>query len=422
MPLSDPIVPDPVVIVGSARTPIGAFQGDLKDLAAPQLAAAAIRASVERAGVPRDGTSSDAFDEVLLGCVLPAGLGQAPARQAALAAGLSASTGAVTINKMCGSGMKAVMLAHDLLLAGSAKIIVAGGMESMSNAPYLLDRARSGYRIGHGRLIDHMFLDGLEDAYDKGRLMGTYAEDCAQAYAFSREAQDEFALQSQQRTAQAQSLGRLDREIVPFAAVMLKTDEASGLISEHEIVLTRDECNRPSTTIAALAALKPVLSNGQRLTEGKCVTAGNSSQLSDGASALVLMEAGDAEKRNLAPMGAYLGMAVAACDPAEMGIGPVYAVPKLLAQHGLSIDDVGLWELNEAFASQAVFCRDRLGIPNELMNVNGGAISIGHPYGMSGARMVGHILIEGRRRGARYGVVTMCIAGGMGAAALFEIF
>jgi acetyl-CoA C-acetyltransferase len=248
------------------------------------------------------------------------------------------------------------------------------------------------------------------------------AEIVAEHYAVTREAQDEFALQSQQRTAQAQSLGRLDREIVPFAAVMLKTDEASGLISEHEIVLTRDECNRPSTTIAALAALKPVLSNGQRLTEGKCVTAGNSSQLSDGASALVLMEAGDAEKRNLAPMGAYLGMAVAACDPAEMGIGPVYAVPKLLAQHGLSIDDVGLWELNEAFASQAVFCRDRLGIPNELMNVNGGAISIGHPYGMSGARMVGHILIEGRRRGARYGVVTMCIAGGMGAAALFEIF
>ncbi|MGA2341522.1 MAG: acetyl-CoA C-acyltransferase, partial [Terracidiphilus sp.] len=216
MPLSDPIVPDPVVIVGSARTPIGAFHGDLKDLTAPQLGAAAIRAALERAGIARAGIPSDAVDEVLLGCVLTAGLGQAPARQAALAAGLSASTGAVTINKMCGSGMKAVMLAHDLLLAGSANIAVAGGMESMSNAPYLLDRARAGYRIGHGRLIDHMFLDGLEDAYDKGRLMGTYAEDCAQSYAFSREAQDEFALASLTRAQKATSDGSFSAEIVPL--------------------------------------------------------------------------------------------------------------------------------------------------------------------------------------------------------------
>jgi acetyl-CoA C-acetyltransferase len=248
------------------------------------------------------------------------------------------------------------------------------------------------------------------------------AEIVAARYEISREAQDEFALQSQQRTAAAQKAGRMDQEIVPLASTKRVTDEATGNISFQTLILTGDEGNRPSTTLEGLASLKPALSEGQRMKTGVSVTAGNSSQLSDGASAMVLMEALEAERRNLTPMGAYLGMAVAGCDPAEMGIGPIYAIPKLLAQHGLTIADIGLWELNEAFASQAVYCRDRLGIPNELLNVNGGAIAIGHPYGMSGARMAGHICVEGRRRGVRYGVVSMCVAGGMGAAALFEIY
>lgn len=396
------------VILATARTPIGkALRGAFNDTQAQELGGHAIRAAVERAGVdPAE------IGDVIMGAAMQVGSsGGNVARQSLLRAGLPVSVPGMSIDRACASGLMAIATAAKQIVVDGMSIAVGGGVESIS-------LVRACYQAAP-RTRDPNLLARMPELY---MSMLETAEIVAEHYAVTREAQDEFALQSQQRTAQAQSLGRLDREIVPFAAVMLKTDEASGLISEHEIVLTRDECNRPSTTIAALAALKPVLSNGQRLTEGKCVTAGNSSQLSDGASALVLMEAGDAEKRNLAPMGAYLGMAVAACDPAEMGIGPVYAVPKLLAQHGLSIDDVGLWELNEAFASQAVFCRDRLGIPNELMNVNGGAISIGHPYGMSGARMVGHILIEGRRRGARYGVVTMCIAGGMGAAALFEIF
>ena len=333
-------VSDPIVIVGSARMPIGAFQGDFKDLTAPELGAAAIRASVERATLP-----SDAIDEVLLGCVLPAGLGQAPARQAALGAGLSASTGAVTINKMCGSGMKAVMLAHDLLLAGSAKIVVAGGMESMSNAPYLLDRARGGYRMGHGRVLDHMFLDGLEDAYDKGRLMGTYAEDCAQSYAFTRQAQDEFALASLSRAQRATpalprsarpstlaSLSRAQRatangsfsaEIVPLAVNAGKTER---IVAHDELPL--------KATPEKIPHLKPAFR------EGGTVTAANSSAISDGAAALVLMRRSEADRRGLKPLAAIAAHATFANTPALFPTAPIGAIRRLMQQTGWTTHDV----------------------------------------------------------------------------------
>jgi acetyl-CoA C-acetyltransferase len=396
------------VILATARTPIGkAFRGAFNNTQAQELGGHVIRAAVERAGVdPAE------VGDVVMGAAMQVGsTGGNIARQSLLRAGLPISVAGMSIDRACASGLMAIATAAKQIVVDGMSITVGGGVESVSLVRADYQAARRARDPELRARMPELYMSMLETA-----------EIVAEHYAVSREAQDEFALQSQQRTAQAQSLGRLDRELVPLTAVMLKTDEQTGQTSEHQIVLDRDEGNRPLTTLAALAALKPVLSNGQRLGAGKCVTAGNSSQLSDGASAMVLMEAGDAEKRNLTPLGAYLGMAVAGCDPAEMGIGPIFAVPKLLARHGLSMNQVGLWELNEAFASQAVYCRDRLGIPNELMNVNGGAISIGHPYGMSGARMAGHILIEGKRRGARYGVVTMCIAGGMGAAALFEIF
>ncbi len=310
---------DPIVIVGAARTPIGAFQGDLKDLTAPELGAAAIRASIERAGIPLD-----SVDEVLFGCVLTAGLGQAPARQAALGAGLPPSTGAVTINKMCGSGMKAVMLAHDLLLAGSAKIIVAGGMESMSNAPYLLDRARAGYRMGHGRVLDHMFLDGLEDAYDKGRLMGTFAEDCAQSYAFSREAQDEFALASLARAQKATADGSFASEIVP---VTVKAGKTERLVIHDELPL--------KATPEKIPHLKPAFR------EGGTVTAANSSAISDGAAALVLMRRSEADRRGLKPLAAIAGHSTYANTPALFPTAPIGAIRRLVERTGWAIGGCG---------------------------------------------------------------------------------
>ena len=409
MPLSDPIVPDPVVIVGSARTPIGAFQGDLKDLAAPQLAAAAIRASVERAGVPRDGTSSDAFDEVLLGCVLPAGLGQAPARQAALAAGLSASTGAVTINKMFGSGMKAVMLAHDLLLAGSAKIIVAGGMESMSNAPYLLDRARSGYRIGHGRLIDHMFLDGLEDAYDKGRLMGTYAEDCAQAYAFSREAQDEFALASLTRAQKATAEGSFSSEIVPLTVTAGKTAGAPRI----DRIVSHDELPLKATP-DKIPHLKPAFR------EGGTVTAANSSAISDGAAALVLMRRSEADRRGIKPLASIAGHSTFANTPAVFPTAPIGAVRGLLDRTGWSLPNIDLFEINEAFAVVVMAAMRDLGLPHENVNVHGGACALGHPIGASGARIIVTLLAALAQRNLSRGIASLCIGGGEATAIAIE--
>jgi len=402
---------DPIVIVGSARTPIGAFQGDLKDLTAPQLGAAAIRASVERAGI-----SSDAVDEagevgeVIMGCVLSAGLGQAPARQAALGAGLSASTGAVTINKMCGSGMKAVMLGHDLLLAGSAKIVVAGGMESMSNAPYLLDRARAGYRMGHGRILDHMFLDGLEDAYDKGRLMGTYAEDCAQSYAFSRHAQDEFALASLRRAQEATTSGAFSSEIVPLT---VKAGKTAGAASIERIVI-HDELPLKATP-EKIPHLKPAFR------EDGTVTAANSSAISDGAASLVLMRRSEADRRGLKPLAIVAGHSTYANKPALFPTAPIGAIRGLLDRVGWSLADVDLFEINEAFAVVVMAAMRDLGIPHEKVNVHGGACALGHPIGASGARILVTLLAALAQRKLRRGVASLCIGGGEATAVAFEL-
>jgi acetyl-CoA C-acetyltransferase len=407
-------VSDPIVIVGSARTPIGAFQGDLKDLTAPQLGAAAIRAALDRGGIDRTGiaragippheTDVAPIDEVLFGCVLTAGLGQAPARQAALGAGLPASTGAVTINKMCGSGMKAVMLAHDLLLAGSAKIMVAGGMESMSNAPYLLDRARSGYRMGHGRILDHMFLDGLEDAYDKGRLMGTFAEDCAQSYAFSRHEQDEFALESLTRAKNAATTGSFSAEIVPLTVTAGKTDR---IVSHDELPL--------KATPDKIPHLKPAFR------EGGTVTAANSSAISDGAAALVLMRRSQADRLGLKPLAAIAGHSTFANTPALFPTAPIGAIRRLMDQTGWTTNDVDVFEINEAFAVVAMAAMRSLGLPHEKVNVHGGACALGHPIGASGARILVTLLAALAQRNLRRGVASLCIGGGEATAIAIEL-
>ncbi len=390
--------PDPIEIVGAARTPIGAFQGDLKDLTAPSLGAAAIRASIERAGIPLD-----SVDEVLFGCVLTAGLGQAPARQAALGAGLPPSTGAVTINKMCGSGMKAVMLAHDLLLAGSAKIIVAGGMESMSNAPYLLDRARAGYRMGHGRLLDHMFLDGLEDAYDKGRLMGTFAEDCAQSYGFTREAQDEYALASLTRAQKATADGSFASEIVP---VTVKAGKTERQVDHDELPL--------KATPDKIPQLKPAFR------EGGTVTAANSSAISDGAAALVLMRRSEADHRGLKPLAAVVGHATYANKPALFPTAPIGAIRRLIEQTGWTTCDVDLFEINEAFAVVVMAAMRDLGLPHDKVNVHGGACALGHPIGASGARILVTLLAALAQQKLRRGIASLCIGGGEATAVAIE--
>src|SRR6185503_4620750 len=358
--------PDPVVIVAVARTPMGAFQGELKGFAAPELGAAAIRAAVERARIkPED------VQEVLMGCVLPAGQGQAPARQAALGAGLPLSVGCTTVNKMCGSGMKTAMLAHDALASGSAEIIVAGGMESMTNAPYLLPKARAGLRMGHGQVIDHMFYDGLEDAYDKGRLMGTFAEDCAQKYAFTREAQDEFALSSLKRAQKANKEGWFAWELTPIA-IKAGKDEKFIEIDEQPF----------KANLEKIPTLKPAFR------KDGTVTAANSSSISDGAAALVMMRRSTAEKRGLKPLAVVMGQSTHAQEPNLFTTAPVGAIKKLFDRTGWNAKDVYLFEINEAFAVVTMAAMKEHGLPHEKVNVHGGACALGHPIGASGARLL----------------------------------
>ena len=392
------IANDPVVIVSAARTPMGGFQGDFKDLTAPQLGAAAIRAAVERAGVAPDGV-----EEVLFGCVLSAGLGQAPARQAALGAGLDKGTRCTTLNKMCGSGMEATLLAHDRLLAGGVDVVVAGGMESMSNAPYLLDRARSGYRMGHGRVLDHMFLDGLEDAYDRGRLMGTFAEDCAQLHGFSREAQDAFAVTSLTRAQQAIKDGSFRAEIVP---VQITVGKEQRLISDDE--------QPPKANLAKIPTLKPAFR------EGGTVTAANSSSISDGAAALVLMRQSEAQKRGLKPLAVIHGHAAFADEPGLFPTAPVGAIKRLMSKTGWKLNEVDLFEINEAFAVVSLVTMTELDIAHDKVNIYGGACALGHPIGASGARILVTLISALRQQNLKRGVAAICIGGGEATAIAVE--
>jgi acetyl-CoA C-acetyltransferase len=388
------------VIVSTARTPIGkAYRGAFNNTEAPTLGGHAVKHAVERAGLdPAE------VEDVMIGCALPQGSqGANIARQIALVAGLPVTTAAMTVDRQCSSGMMAIALAAKTVISDGVDIMVGGGLESIS---LVQNENMNMYRAKDPRL-----LAVHKDVY---MPMIDTAEVVAKRYNVSREAQDEYALQSQQRTAAGQEAGKFDDEIVAMSANMGVMDRETKEISFHDVTLEKDEGNRPGTNLEGLSSLKPVR-------EGGFITAGNASQLSDGASASVIMEASLAEKRGLSPLGIYRGTAVAGCEPDEMGIGPVFAVPKLLQRNGLTMDDIDLWELNEAFAVQVIYCRDKLGIPNDKLNVDGGAISIGHPYGMSGARMVGHALIEGKRRGAKFVVCTMCIGGGQGAASLFEV-
>jgi acetyl-CoA C-acetyltransferase len=389
---------DPVVIVGSARTPMGSFQGDLATLTAPEMGAVAIRATIERAGLkPED------VQEVIMGCVLPAGQGQAPARQASLGAGIPDAVGCTTINKMCGSGMKAAMLAHDLIAAGTNDIMVAGGMESMTNAPYLLDRARGGYRMGHGKVLDHMFLDGLEDAYDKGRLMGTFAEDCAQHYQFTREAQDAYAVTSLTRALKAVEDGTFDAEVVP-TTVRTRKGEAQ---------VTRDE--QPGKAVPdKIGTLKPAFR------PDGTVTAANASSISDGAAALVLMRLSEAERRGLTPMAAIIGHATHAQAPSQFATAPIGALKRLGERTGWALDDVDLFEINEAFAVVAMAAMRDLGLPHDKVNVHGGACALGHPIGASGARVMVTLLAALEKYDLKRGMASLCLGGGEATAVAVE--
>jgi acetyl-CoA C-acetyltransferase len=390
---------DPIVIVSAARTPMGAFQGELKSFTAPELGAAAIRAAIERAGV-----NPQQVGEVIMGCVLPAGLGQAPARQASLGAGLPLSAGCTTVNKMCGSGMKAAMFAHDLLAAGSNDIMVAGGMESMTNAPYLLPKARGGYRMGHGQIIDHMFYDGLEDAYEKGRLMGTYAEECAGSYNFTREAQDRFAVTSLERAQKANNDGAFAWETTPLAIK----------VGKDERFIEKDE--QPfKANFDKIPTLKPAFR------KDGTVTAANSSSISDGAAALVMMRRSTAEKLGLAPLAVIAGHSTHAQEPGLFTTAPVGAIRKLFDKTGWSADKVDLYEINEAFAVVTMAAMHEHKLPHDKVNIHGGACALGHPIGASGARILVTLIGALRRTGGRRGVASLCIGGGEATAMAVEL-
>ncbi len=390
---------DPIVIVGAARTPMGGFQGELKSFAAPQLGAAAIRAAVERAKLrPQD------VQEVIMGCVLPAGQGQAPARQASLGAGLPLATGCTTVNKMCGSGMKAAMLAFDSLTAQGVDVIVAGGMESMSNAPYLLPKARAGLRMGHGQVIDHMFYDGLEDAYDKGRLMGSFAEDCAAKYAFSRESQDQFAIASLQRAQKANREGWFAWETTPLA---IKSGKDEKFVETDEQPF--------KANLEKIPTLKPAFR------KDGTVTAANSSSISDGAAALVLMRRSTAEQRGLAPLATIVGHTTHSQEPGWFTTAPVGALTKLFEKTHWTARQVDLYEINEAFAVVTMAAMKEHGLPHDKVNVHGGACALGHPIGASGARIVVTLIGALRKYGLKRGVASLCIGGGEATALALEL-
>ena len=393
------MTPDPIVIVAAARTPMGAFQGELKGFTAPELGAAAIRAAVERAKL-----KPEEVQEVLMGCVLPAGQGQAPARQAALGAGLALSAGCTTVNKMCGSGMKAAMLAHDSLVSHSNEIIVAGGMESMTNAPYLLPKARAGLRMGHGQVIDHMFYDGLEDAYEKGRLMGTFAEECAQSFSFTRESQDKFAITSLERAQKANREGWFAWETTPIA-IKVGKDEKFIETDEQPFKANFDK----------IPTLKPAFR------KDGTVTAANSSSISDGAAALVLMRRSTAEKRGLSPIATIIGHSTHAQAPGLFTTAPVSEIRKLFERTGWSADKVDLYEINEAFAVVTMAAMQEHKLPHDKVNVHGGACALGHPIGASGARILVTLIGALRKYGGKRGVASLCIGGGEATAMAIEL-
>jgi acetyl-CoA C-acetyltransferase/acetyl-CoA acyltransferase len=389
------------VIVSTARTPLTkAHRGEFNITPGPTLASFAMRAAVERSGI-----DPNLIEDTILGCGYPEGItGRNIARQAVIRSELPLTIAGATVNRFCASGLQAIAMAAGRIVLDGAPAMIAGGVESISGI-----RTREDGASG----LDPWILEHKPELY---LAMIDTADIVARRYGISREAQDRFSVESQRRTEAAQLAGLYADEIVPVTTTMAVTDKETGAVTQREVTVSADTCNRHGTTYEALAKLAPVKGPEQ------FVTAGNASQLSDGASACVMMEAREAERANIEPLGAFRGFVVAGCEPDEMGIGPVFAVPKLLARNGLKMDDIGLWELNEAFASQAIYCQERLGIPSERLNVNGGAISIGHPFGMTGARLAGHVLLEGRRRGVKYAVVSMCIAGGMGAAGLFEIY